>query len=933
MKSSKRFLAMMLSIIMATGVFTATALGADFDDVPSSHFASNAISRLVDRGVVVGMSARTFAPEAPVTRAQFSRMINLSFGFTEKDAVSFSDVPGDAWFADDIAIAATAGYLSGYDGLANPDGEIDRQSAASIAHRVYRLKGFIVDNGNSTTALSDISSAASWAQEGIQAMASHGIINGFPDGTFRPAEGLTRAQAAMLVVNMLDMQPTYEAEDEEAEKSDEIKEDEPNDVRAAIGPPSGGGSRRNSNDGGSQAPTPTPQPVVVLDRVTVLTPIELEYLVGEDLDLAGMVVTGIYSDGSKKLISSADYSISGYDHTKTGEQTVTVSYGGKSATFQVTVFLAVTSGALISITSPAAITVSYGAEKTAAGLRLPPRVKIEVEDGDEIVTTLANVDWNANNSLYDPLIKHNQEFTVYGEIIRPEGIDDPNDIALGGVKITVIVLHDPLITQITGHDSRFAPGYPVVRIDGEGAVTVTLKLNPGIATPEKPVIAYYAMDGWNTTYSTFDKESILTGHMIDREDPNWINYANGRIDEVVIYGDGEYSFDSGASLSYGYGLSAAIGIVLLDDDNLDDPLATATVIDICTEDDEDIAPYSMGAVFSTDGNKIFAYFNKKITNDTLNAEDFSLTNAGSITITSVTVDHMPQAGDYERHASWVEVMLSAEIQPDIQDKIVLIYNSSSSNVITDSNSIQASQIVWENIIPGVQNIITNINPVDGTMSIEFFPAIKYGSGAYQLTLAKDSIAVEFTPVSSIMSHSLGRTIEYFTFAEDISDTGDYTIEIEIIDGMSTFANSVFHSVAMRNVDRIMPRITTDSVMAEFVAVEDFDNPEEYHGIGGAIVLEFPADMVFEEDYIVGCSFILTVDGKRVLVRDFTVIFDNFALIFLNERRANIVSDGSILTITYDPNAAGHTQGLFLNGWMSDITNALLPGFGPVTVDK
>ena len=62
---------------------------------------------------------------------------------------------------------------------------------------------------------------------------------------------------------------------------------------------------------------------VVLESITVTAPTKTEYTVGDELELAGMKVTAKYSDGSTEDIAVTDCEVSGYDKTKTGEQTVT----------------------------------------------------------------------------------------------------------------------------------------------------------------------------------------------------------------------------------------------------------------------------------------------------------------------------------------------------------------------------------------------------------------------------------------------------------------------------------------------------------------------------------------------------------------------------------------------------------------------------------
>ena len=72
-------------------------------------------------------------------------------------------------------------------------------------------------------------------------------------------------------------------------------------------------------------------------RISVL-PVKTVYAFAEDLDLTGISVIYTNANGEKKVITNTDLlTVSGYDSRKTGTQTVTVSYGNCSATFEVTV--------------------------------------------------------------------------------------------------------------------------------------------------------------------------------------------------------------------------------------------------------------------------------------------------------------------------------------------------------------------------------------------------------------------------------------------------------------------------------------------------------------------------------------------------------------------------------------------------------------------
>ena len=88
-----------------------------------------------------------------------------------------------------------------------------------------------------------------------------------------------------------------------------------------------------------------------VEKIEIITPpTKNVYPLGAELNLDGMVVNAVLSDGTTKEINT--YVISGYDGTVTGEQTVTVTYMGKSDTFTVTV----KELSKLEITSPPSVT-------------------------------------------------------------------------------------------------------------------------------------------------------------------------------------------------------------------------------------------------------------------------------------------------------------------------------------------------------------------------------------------------------------------------------------------------------------------------------------------------------------------------------------------------------------------------------------------------
>lgn len=72
--------------------------------------------------------------------------------------------------------------------------------------------------------------------------------------------------------------------------------------------------------------------------ISVTSPTKTEYTVGERLDKSGMVVTAHYEDGTEMEV--IDYTVSGFNSKQEGTCTVTVSYKGKSAEFEVSIIKA-----------------------------------------------------------------------------------------------------------------------------------------------------------------------------------------------------------------------------------------------------------------------------------------------------------------------------------------------------------------------------------------------------------------------------------------------------------------------------------------------------------------------------------------------------------------------------------------------------------------
>ncbi|MBE7004653.1 MAG: hypothetical protein E7425_10320 [Ruminococcaceae bacterium] len=88
------------------------------------HEAQAALEWFCGKGYLNGYEDGSFQPDRVITRAEFAALVNRVTGYSEKSAeiASCTDVPADAWYYDDMAIALQVGYLKSEGGKMEPNG-------------------------------------------------------------------------------------------------------------------------------------------------------------------------------------------------------------------------------------------------------------------------------------------------------------------------------------------------------------------------------------------------------------------------------------------------------------------------------------------------------------------------------------------------------------------------------------------------------------------------------------------------------------------------------------------------------------------------------------------------------------------------------------------------------------------------------------------
>lgn len=175
-----------------------------FTDVPEGAWYHDYVYDLVYRSVVNGMTATTYEPEGKLTRAQFVKLLACSLADAEtlktyEGRHPFKDSEGH-WAEAYIAWAKDKGIVEGVSATEfDPEAPITREQMATIFGRYALKQGIeLPKSDNAAGSFPDADKISEYAREFVELMRIAGILNGYEDGTFRPQGNATRAEAAKL---------------------------------------------------------------------------------------------------------------------------------------------------------------------------------------------------------------------------------------------------------------------------------------------------------------------------------------------------------------------------------------------------------------------------------------------------------------------------------------------------------------------------------------------------------------------------------------------------------------------------------------------------------------------------------------------------------------------------------------------------------------
>ncbi|RDV80902.1 S-layer homology domain-containing protein [Ammonifex thiophilus] len=184
----------------------------------AGHWAEKVVLELAAKGLVAGYPDGTFKPDNPITRAEAAALLVRTLKpapATGQDLLALSRKMTDAqdipsWAREVAAVAVREGLVKGdlIDGKLcfAAERKITRLEMALFLVRALKQKE--VELGPGELSFADAGEVPAWAKGDLALAVGAGLVRGYPDGTFKPAKPVTRAEAAAMISRLLEELPS-----------------------------------------------------------------------------------------------------------------------------------------------------------------------------------------------------------------------------------------------------------------------------------------------------------------------------------------------------------------------------------------------------------------------------------------------------------------------------------------------------------------------------------------------------------------------------------------------------------------------------------------------------------------------------------------------------------------------------------------------------
>lgn len=190
----KKIVALLVVLMLAIPV----AVNAAFSDVAEEHWAKGFIDKLTSSGVINGYPDGTFRPSDTLTKGAFLKLI-VTASLPEVDFDQL-DKDFDHWAATYVKVAENYNVLE--------KGAITKENIDEPISRIDVIKILSLCDINMRSheqkaldylTFTDINGLDEASEILLSHAVANGIIGGYPDGSFKPQNNLTRAEASKIL--------------------------------------------------------------------------------------------------------------------------------------------------------------------------------------------------------------------------------------------------------------------------------------------------------------------------------------------------------------------------------------------------------------------------------------------------------------------------------------------------------------------------------------------------------------------------------------------------------------------------------------------------------------------------------------------------------------------------------------------------------------
>lgn len=189
-------LGLVLTVVIVF-VVNATVFAAPWD--VRGHWAEEYITTLVNQNVMNVYDDGQFKPNKAITRGEFAEALAKSLYIGPENETDLTDIAGHP-AKGYIAALVKEGIVTGFpDKTFRPNDSLTRAQVVTMLSKALGLSEQAHQiNMHSFASYLDMHEGH-WATPHVKMASELGILNGYPDGTFRPQEETTRGQAAKMI--------------------------------------------------------------------------------------------------------------------------------------------------------------------------------------------------------------------------------------------------------------------------------------------------------------------------------------------------------------------------------------------------------------------------------------------------------------------------------------------------------------------------------------------------------------------------------------------------------------------------------------------------------------------------------------------------------------------------------------------------------------